>query len=1225
MIMQELNLNFKNSQQVTINFAQHPSVIIDFSIPLTAQDREAIRHYLEVYAAQYVMDIDDQAADKISNKLLPQFGQKLFAAVFNNDSAKQLFTQFINTPSDKYLLTITAQSPDILSLPWELLHDSGNFLFASEPSITILRRIPPKKTFPNYASQSRLHILFIVSRPQDANFIDPRTDAKAVLKAIAGYTDITVEFLQPATLENLWQRLQNSDLPQVDVIHFDGHGIFDKSGDLVKTVIAQLSGISRDLRKQLRNLEIGTNTGYLLFEGYDKHELYVPTSWLNYILSESKIRFIVLSACQSAMVVHENKEIEEEAIGSIAVGLTANSIPNVLAMSYSVMVKATELLFGEFYREIAAGNSIGIALDKARQVLLLDRKRRDLQRGQEQVEIKVSDWFLPTLYQASEDIPLVLKMETKLPKDSLHNLLTLPNAGFWGRNKELWQIENWFVDGVRRVVVSGFSGQGKTFLVQELGRWLLQKGMFDVVAFVDYSGYQGLDAVQWAVTTLGSVVGQSLVDVDAANVVLQSRRVLLVLDNLEVYVKDKQETLQELLTVANQWSLLGETRVLVTTRPVDLGHEVYQDGVEDFRQLKLEGLSEEDALHYFERLLELSDNPVTLQTDKLLRWFAKVQFHPLSIGLLARALEAGDLGNLEARLNQLVLESDNDPVKATLQLVIEQLDEESQGLLPRLGVFQGGALEDILLKITKIPAEKWDKLRLSLILTGLIQTETFSKIRNIYLQFHPRLTSILQLGLQPNNQDNLYNRYKHCYYELSGELLSIEITSPSIIHAIIKHELPNLLFVVKKVLVEETDYAVEFADQVNKFLYIFGLQHDLKQLNKETYKLAEKMGEKNWFLNQTSVGEQFFNMGNYSKAADIFNEVLTNLGNIASYNRCLTLNHISRCFNEQKKYKQAIFHYKMAFDTIQKLEQNKDVQRQTGILYTDLACTLRDMGRYKKAKSAYEKSLVIKKQIGGDERGEAIVQGELGTLALYQGNLVEAEQRYKSALIFFQRFHEPHSEAIGWHKLGEVYMKDNQLEAAEHAYRQAANIEESIGNLVSAAKTWNNLALVLALNGKLTDAEAWYHKAIDVHKQHGNIKNEAIGLYLLQHVHKISNFPWKTINNFAGIWYQFKQKHSKLILAVARCGNVNATLKHYSIENWTLATAIEDITTNYIVALLHYNKRWENLTTAIQQIVTGKRDKEKLCKSLNFEEALIITAVLDGIENPESLKWFEED
>jgi len=1083
---QELNLHFKNSQQVTILFAQHPPVKVDFVIPLTSQDREAIRHYLEVYAAQYVMDIDDQEAKRVTAQL-PQWGQMLFDAIFNSAAAKALFSQFINTPSDKYLVTITAQTPEILSLPWELLHDAGQFLFAFQPSITILRRYPSKTIFPAYAPQSHLRILFVISRPRGAGFIDSRTDAQAVLKAIANYPAITVEFLQPATLENLWERLQNPKLPYIDVIHFDGHGVFDKSGDLVQTTIMQLSGVSRGLRKPLRQLKIGANTGYLLFEQTGKYGekgreiFYVPTTWLIHVLSESKIRLMALSAPQSAMVAYDDEN--EEPIGSIAVGLVATSVPNVLAMSYSVTVQATELLFGGFYREIAVGKSVGMALDTARQALLQDRKRRDLQRGQERVVIEVSDWFLPTLYQAGEDTPLVLKMIPSSPKPHPHNLSALPNAGFWGRRRELWQIENWFGDGVRRVVVSGFSGQGKTFLAQELGRWLLQTASFDAVVLVDYSGYQGLDAVQWAVTTLGSVVEQSLVDVAAANAVLQNQRILLILDNLEVYVTERQDTLQELLTVAHQWSLLGETRVLITTRPVVLGHEAYQVGDEnaDFRQLVLEGLDKEDALHYFEKLLVLSDNPVRLQTDELLRWFAKVQFHPLSIGLLARSLETGDLANLEARLNQLMLELPENPVETTLQLVIEHFDEESRLLLPKLGVFQGGAMEIMLLQITEISAEKWDKLRPLLEATGLIQIETLSYISTPYLQFHPSLT----IALQPDNQDDLRHRYQRCYYELSGNLYSTDVKNPVETRFIVKRELPNLLFAVKATLAEVTDYAVDFVDKMNKFLNNLGLQRDLGQLNQQAAKLAGDVGSQNWFLSKSGVGEQLFNTGHYTEATNIFNEILTGLSTTASYERCLTLGHLGRCFSRQGQIEQAVAYYQHGLETAQQLEQTQSVQRQTSNLYTDLADTLTDMGRYADAQTAYEQGLVIDQKIG-DSRGEAVTQGQLGTLALIQSKLSEAGQYYRTALAIFKNFHEPNSEAIIWHQLGMVYQESKQWDAAEQAYRQSANIEEAQGNLPGAATTWNNLALVTKDMGKLADAEAWYRKAINVEKRMGD-------------------------------------------------------------------------------------------------------------------------------------------
>jgi hypothetical protein len=63
---------------------------------------------------------------------------------------------------------------------------------------------------------------------------------------------------------------------------------------------------------------------------------------------------------------------------------------------------------------------------------------------------------------------------------------------------------------------------------------------------------------------------------------------------------------------------------------------------------------------------------------------------------------------------------------------------------------------------------------------------------------------------------------------------------------------------------------------------------------------------------------------------------------------------------------------------------------------------------------------------------------------------------------------------------------------------------------------------------------------------------------------------------------------------------------------------------NVEMAFQCYGKSWENLKTAIQQILAGERDVDKLCEPLNFNEAAIITAILEGIERPESLKWFED-
>ena len=58
-------------------------------------------------------------------------------------------------------------------------------------------------------SKDRLHLLFVVSRPEGAGFIDPRADAQAVLDALTRHAPsrVTWEFLRLPTLDALVKRL----------------------------------------------------------------------------------------------------------------------------------------------------------------------------------------------------------------------------------------------------------------------------------------------------------------------------------------------------------------------------------------------------------------------------------------------------------------------------------------------------------------------------------------------------------------------------------------------------------------------------------------------------------------------------------------------------------------------------------------------------------------------------------------------------------------------------------------------------------------------------------------------------------------------------------------------------------------------------------------------------------------------------------------------------------
>lgn len=292
------------------------------------------------------------------------------------------------------------------------------------------------------------------------------------------------------------------------------------------------------------------------------------------------------------------------------------------------------------------------------------------------------------------------------------------------------------------------------------------------------------------------------------------------------------------------------------------------------------------------------------------------------------------------------------------------------------------------------------------------------------------------------------------------------------------------------------EWAVEFVKNVNRFLGYFGLNRDRTRLNQRIAQLTGEVGSDTWYLSRSSSGEQLFNAGRYQQAAQVFSEILAELGEQPSYNRCNTLGWLGRCLRLQRQTAQAAEIYRQALVVAQQLEQSDNVKQLMGTSQTELADTLTDMGDYGEARIAYEAGLDIAQEVG-DPRNAAVSNFQLGTLAMQQGNLSEAEQRYREALTTFQQLNEPATEAKAWHNLGIVYEEGNLWDAAEDAYRKSAQIKESLGNLADAASTWQQLGNLNALTGNLGEAEAWFRKAL---KQFQQLENQATASQILSNL-----------------------------------------------------------------------------------------------------------------------------
>ncbi|HEY9887819.1 MAG TPA: CHAT domain-containing protein, partial [Candidatus Obscuribacterales bacterium] len=338
----ELNLRFSDPGQVVIRLEEEESAALAFASPLDAAALADIRWYLEVYSAQYTADVDDQRAETIEANL-KTWGEALFNAVFSTAAARRLFNTFQDSGEVGRLITISARHPAILGLPWELLRDpDGTYLLHETPRISVRRRLAGagggRRAY-RFQPQVKARILFVISRPSDAGFIDPRSEAQAVLRAIAAEAAgrVEAEFLRPATLDALVERLENAALPRVDILHFDGHGVYDADGHLWETAKrsdAQL--LTKGSSQEAQDM------GYLLFENAEGKSALISAETLGDMLHRQQIGLVVLSACQSAAVGQGTAEDDPTAadapgvLGSLAARLTHGGIPAVLAMTHSV-------------------------------------------------------------------------------------------------------------------------------------------------------------------------------------------------------------------------------------------------------------------------------------------------------------------------------------------------------------------------------------------------------------------------------------------------------------------------------------------------------------------------------------------------------------------------------------------------------------------------------------------------------------------------------------------------------------------------------------------------------------------------------------------------------------------------------------------------------------------------------------------------------------------------
>ena len=469
------------------------SMRFNFTAPLGPIETNELSWYLEKYYLWPVGLFKDRAARVEST--LPEWGQDLYKAALASDSAREILAAWQNVAdgaarcfsividnalpegsSEDQQATANEAASELLSLPWELLHDGRGYMFQGARAARVRRRLPNRRSHKVAITGLPIRILLVSPRPEDerAEYIDHRLSARPLMDAIDSLGDLVrLTVLAPPTfsaLEGALRQASEKGEP-FDAVHFDGHGVFNREHGL--------GALCFEDPKDTNKLE-------------ERASELIEADKLASVMRDYRIPLVFLEACQTATQ-------EKDPTASVAARLLDEGVASVVAMSHSVLVETAHRFVRAFYAELAQGRSTGAAMLAGQRALFGDTWRgRVMGAG----DLQLQDWFVPVLYQEERDVPLITELRSEEVRElearqrqlRLGALPDEPKHKFQGRSRELLKLERLLI-GDQYAVVRGEGGAGKTTLAVELARWLVRARRFRRASFVSLEEYSDARAV----------------------------------------------------------------------------------------------------------------------------------------------------------------------------------------------------------------------------------------------------------------------------------------------------------------------------------------------------------------------------------------------------------------------------------------------------------------------------------------------------------------------------------------------------------------------------------------------------------------------------------------------------------------------------------------------------------------------------------------------------------
>lgn len=407
--------------------------LVPFRFAIHPRTEERLRWYIEEYPERPI-DPAPAIAGEVEEEL-EQLGEALFDALLGQPASEPV-RERVSGAMDRLRVEIVADTLAADALPWELLRDptTGTDLALTARSFT--RTTTAAMGGPAaHRKDEAIRILLVIARPEGRLDVPFRSIAEPLLRELtAARASAEVDVLRPPTFEQLQKVLRDarSASRPYDLVHFDGHGLFDPDH----------------------------GGGALVFESGDETAELVTGERLGKELVAGAVPLLVLNACRSA-ASHQGLSY-----GSVARGALESGLAAVVAMRFNVYVATAAVFVGGLYRVLGEGRDLQEAVANARRLLT--------QRTDHHGLPAVRDWCVPTVYQTAP-VRLAARGSGFMRATIERALPPEPRHGFVGRDEVFVEVEAALVRSPT-VVLRALPGQGKTTLATEFARWYVRTG-----------------------------------------------------------------------------------------------------------------------------------------------------------------------------------------------------------------------------------------------------------------------------------------------------------------------------------------------------------------------------------------------------------------------------------------------------------------------------------------------------------------------------------------------------------------------------------------------------------------------------------------------------------------------------------------------------------------------------------------------------------------------------